>query len=75
MTRREGWRVRPNDVRQLPVGEAIVVSGGRAGRVRVERLLPSEDLLATAAGIASHPGASRAAPVFHPSPPPQVPGL
>src|SRR3989440_7624312 len=75
VTRREGWRVRPNDVRQLPVGEAVVVSGGKAGRVRVERLLPSEDLLATAAGIASHPGASRAAPVFHPSPPPQVPGL
>jgi hypothetical protein len=75
VTRREGWRVRPNDVRQLPVGEAIVVSGGRAGRVRVERLLPSAELLAAAAGIASHPGASRVAPVFHPSPPPQVPGL
>jgi hypothetical protein len=75
VTRREGWRVRPNDVRQLPVGEAIVVSGGRAGRVRVERLLPSEELLAAAAGIASRPSATRAAPVFHPSPPPQVPGL
>jgi hypothetical protein len=75
VTRREGWRVRPNDVRQLPVGEAVVVSGGRAGRVRVERLLPSEELLAAAAGIASRAVAPRAAPVFHPSPPPQVPGL
>jgi hypothetical protein len=75
VTRREGWRVRPNDVRQLPVGEAVVVSGGKAARVRVERLLPPEELLAAAAGIASRAGTSRAAPVFHPSPPPQVPGL
>jgi hypothetical protein len=75
VTRREGWRVRPNDVRQLPVGEAVVVSGGRAGRVRVERLVPPGELLAAAAGIASRAGAPRAAPVFHPSPPPQVPGL
>ena len=76
VTRREGWRVRPNDVRQLPVGEAVVVSGGKAGRVRVERLLPPEELLAAAAKIVtSHGGRTRPAPVFHPSPPPQVPGL
>jgi hypothetical protein len=57
------------------VGEAVVVSGGKAGRVRVERLLPPEELLAAAAGIAGRAGSPRAAPVFHPSPPPQVPGL
>ena len=76
VTRREGWRVRPNDVRQLPAGEAVVVSGGKAARVRVERLLPPEELLAAAAEIVTGRGpAERAAPVFHPSPPPQVPGL
>ena len=76
VTRREGWRVRPNDIRQLPAGEAVVVSGGKAGRVQVERLLPPEELLAAAARIVtSHGPAMRAAPVFHPSPPPQVPGL
>jgi hypothetical protein len=76
VTRREGWRVRPNDVRQLPAGEAIVISGGKAGRVRVERLLPAGELLAAAAEIvASHGATKRPAPVFHPSPPPQVPGL
>jgi len=75
VTRREGWRVRPNDVRQLPVGEAVVVSGGRAGRVKVERLLPPEHLLAAAALIANRAGPERQAPVFHPAPPPQVPGL
>ena len=76
VTRREGWRVRPNDVRQLPVGEAVVISGGRAGRVRVERLLPPDELLAAAAGIVtSHGAPARPAPVFRPSPPPQVPGL
>ena len=76
VTRREGWRVRPNDIRQLPAGEAVVVSGGKAGRVRVERLLPPEELLAAAARVVtSHGPAMRAAPVFHPSPPPQVPGL
>jgi hypothetical protein len=76
VTRREGWRVRPNDVRQLPAGEAIVISGGKAGRVRVERLLPADELRAAAAEIvASHGATERPAPVFHPSPPPQVPGL
>jgi hypothetical protein len=75
VTRREGWRVRPNDVRQLPVGEAVVVSGGKAARVRVERLVPPDELLAAAAEIAGRTGRSRPAPVFHPSPPPQVPGL
>lgn len=76
VTQREGWRVRPNDVRQLPVGEAVVISGGKAGRVRVERLLPPEELLASAAEIVtSHGAPARPAPVFHPSPPPQVPGL
>lgn len=76
VTRREGWRVRPNDVRQLPVGEAVVVSGGKAGRVRVERLAPPEELLAAAAEIVSSHGTTvRPAPVFRPSPPPQVPGL
>jgi hypothetical protein len=76
VTRREGWRVRPNDIRQLPVGEAVVISGGKAGRVRVERLLPPEELLAAAAEIVtSHGTTVRPAPVFHPSPPPQVPGL
>jgi hypothetical protein len=75
VTRREGWRVRPNDVRQLLVGEAVVISGGRSGRVRVERLLPPAELLAAAAAIAGHAGTPRVAPVFHPSPPPQVPGL
>ncbi len=76
VTRREGWRVRPNDVRQLPAGEAVVVSGGKAGRVRVERLLPPEELLAAAAElVTSHETTVRPAPAFHPSPPPQVPGL
>lgn len=75
VTRRDGWRVRPNDVRQLPVGEAVVISGGRAGRVKVERLLPPEDLMAVAAAIASRGGTPRKEPVFHPAPPPQVPGL
>jgi len=78
VTRREGWRVRPNDVRQLPAGEAVVISGGRAGRVRVERLVPPDDALAAAREIASRgpdARAKRERPVFHPSPPPQVPGL
>jgi hypothetical protein len=75
VTRREGWRVRPNDVRQLPVGEAVVVSGGRAARVRVERLLPPEDLLAAAAGIVRRAAGAGPVPVFRPAPPPQVPGL
>jgi hypothetical protein len=35
VTRRERWRVAPNDVRQLPVGEAFVISGGLAARVAV----------------------------------------
>jgi hypothetical protein len=58
------------------VGEAVVISGGKAGRVRVERLLPPEDLLAAAAEIVtSHGATKRPAPIFHPSPPPPVPGL
>ncbi|HWD10040.1 MAG TPA: hypothetical protein VHA57_13210, partial [Actinomycetota bacterium] len=36
VTRREQPRVKPNEVRQLPVGEAMVISGGRSARVRVE---------------------------------------
>ena len=36
--RKDDWRVRPNDVRQLPVGEAVVIAGGRAARVQVAML-------------------------------------
>jgi hypothetical protein len=76
VTRREGWRVRPNDVRQLPAGEAVVISGGKAARVAVERVLPPDELLAAAAEITARPPATpRPATVFHPSPPPPVPGL
>lgn len=86
VTRREGWRVRPNNVRQLPVGEAVVISCGRAARVQVGLLSPPVGLLAAARAGRGDPagpdGAAgppppgpRPAPVFRPSPPPAVPGL
>jgi hypothetical protein len=83
VTRREQWRVRPNDVRQLPVGEAVVISGGRAARVRVALVTPTADQVAAAAGVrasgtgdAAVPGAPARPPAtFTPSPPPSVPGL
>ena len=76
VTRREQWRVKPNDARQLPVGEAVVISGCRAARVRVERVAPDAGLLAAAAEHGSAGGPDRpAAPGFIPAPPPQVPGL
>ena len=54
VTRREGWRIRPNDVRQLPVGEALVISCGKAARVQVGLLSPPAELLAAArAGLRS----------------------
>ena len=78
VTRREGWRVRPTDVRQLPTGEALVISAGKAARVRVERLAAAGALPAEAAGAGEappDPAPKRDRPVFRPSPPPSVPGL
>jgi hypothetical protein len=36
-SRRERWKIDPNDVRGLPPGEAFLISGGRAMRARVFR--------------------------------------
>ena len=94
VTRREGWRVRPNDVRQLPAGEALVISAGKAARVKVERIPEPPDRAASAGlvrglpsgrtGRPGRPGGPPGGPgsagerppaVFHPAPPPTVPGL
>ena len=79
VTRRETWRGRPNDVRQLPTGEAVVIAGGTAARVAVERLLPSDELLAEGARLARRSGTGaptrRGESVFTESPEPKVRGL
>lgn len=87
VVRREQWRVRPNDVRQLPVGEAMVISGGLAARVRVQQVTLGPGDLAAAADLLTPaspapavvppvvPRGDRSPPTFTPSPPPAVPGL
>jgi hypothetical protein len=74
-TRREGWRVRPNDVRQLPTGEAIVIARGKAARVEVQRLVPPDELLARAAEIHDAARPPPEPPPRVPARPPPVPGL
>jgi len=84
--RKDDWRVRPNDVRQLPVGEAVVIAGGRAARVQVAMVeaepeapqdAPAGPPPGDGAGQppAAGPAGPRPAPTFIPSPPPAIPGL
>lgn len=74
VARRDTWRVRPNDVRQLPTGHAVLISGGRAAHLQVQQVLPSPALVAGAAELLGRPPESPPPP-FQPPPPPEVPGL
>ena len=74
VTRREGWRVQPDDVRQLPTGEAVLISAGRAARIRVQRVEPPEVLLERTGEVLDREPPPAPRPP-DPAPPPSVPGL
>ncbi|HEU5004452.1 MAG TPA: hypothetical protein VFW71_16965 [Actinomycetota bacterium] len=71
--RKDDWRVRPNDVRQLPVGEAVVIAGGRAARVQVAMVDVGDSAQGPPPPGPPPPGAP-AAPAEGGSPPPPPPG-
>jgi hypothetical protein len=71
VTREDAFRVPPDAVRQLEAGEAFVIAGGKAARVRVLRLELPEGLDAGAIPPPDPPALS-SAPV---APHPKVPGV
>lgn len=70
VSRRDQPRVKANDVRQLPVGEAMVISGGRSARVRVEMV----GLDVGAAGAGPGPASPGPTPGDRAAEPPDMPG-
>lgn len=62
MRMQDSYRVPPDKVRQLPIGQCYVIGGGRAGRVAVARLsVPAEELTWAGRYLSDAPGTVRQA--------------